>query len=220
MDGDPTLGTEVARSIPKGFLVGVLAQIKRAHVIAPSVIKENTSLRPFRAARMAGHLRYNLIEETFERHGENMGGENLFRRALPGYPDSVVFMPLQMFGKVIVGFATHSARGALPTRNLTRARAVQLNLSFDARFDMGDVNAAEEHVFVCMLVARDPVDATRVASIELGVIDPKFERFLFRQSLDEFLLRYEPAASPAEKPSLVKQRRTPRKRSGNGHNGL
>lgn len=216
MDGDPTIGTEVARSMPKGFLVGVLAQIKRAHVIAPAVIQANTPLRPYRAALMAGHLRYNLIEETFERHGENMGGENLFRRALPGYPDSVVFMPLQMFGKVVVGFATHSGRGALPTRNLTRSRAVQLNLSFDPRFDLGDVDPALDYLFVCMLVARDPADATKVASIELGVIDPKFERFLFRESLDEFLLRYEPAALPAKNPSLVKQRRTPRKKSGNG----
>lgn len=205
---------ELIRSrVAKSFFINVHKGLERAFAEAPRVIDENTELRAYRAARVKGQLRFAMVEEAFEKTGQNLGAINLYREELPGLPDALAFQPLQQFGDVIMGFASHPKPGSLPAKNKTRLRAVQLNLPFIGHLALKELEFEQPHLYVCLLTSPDLMDRTKVGSIELGVIDPRFDGFAFHEPLETFLRRYEtgagpssPAATGATQPSLVKLR--------------
>lgn len=199
----------IVRNVPRPFWIEARARLTAAFASAPAIIKKHTALKPFRAARVSGQLRFALIEQGFETVGANLGAINLYQQELPGMPDALVFQPLQQFGAVIVGYASQPKPGSLPAKNLTRGRAVQLNFAFSDHLGLDGVAPPAPTLFVSMLTTPDPANPGSVGSIEIGVIDSRYDHFMFHEPLSEFMKRY---ARPAAKkpPSLVKLRKKPR----------
>lgn len=203
------LAALIRTKVPQQFWTDAVASFVMRTKNANQVVRDHTDLSPRRAAKAEGMLRFQSLEQGFEALGGLHAAENLLQKALPGI-DSPVYQPFQQFDDVIVGFAMHAESGKLPTRNKSRSAAAQLNFDFTAHLDV----TGHEQVnvlFVVMMVARDRSIAGGIDSIEIGVIDPSYDHFLYCEKIDVFLAGYDKGPKPSvpDTAPLVKLRKHP-----------
>lgn len=199
----------IRAKVPRQFWADAKAAFVLRTKAANSVIKDNTDLSARRAAKAEGMLRFQSLEQGFETLGSLHAAENLLQKALPGI-DSPVYQPFQRFDDVIVGFAMHTEGGKLPPRNKSRGAGAQLNFDFTEHLEL-ETHKATDVLFVVLMAARDKAIAGGIESIELGVIDPSYDHFLYCEKIDVFLAGYEAAPKPPapDTTPLVKLRKSP-----------
>jgi hypothetical protein len=195
--------------VPRQFWADAVAAFVLRTKAANAIIKDNTDLAPRRASKAEGMLRFQSLEQGFETLGGLHAAENLLQKALPGI-ERPVYQPFQQFDDVIVGFAMHGESGKLPPRNKSRAAAAQLNFDFTEHLDL-DAHTATDVLFVVLMVTRDKAVAGGIESIEIGVIDPSYDHFLYCERIEAFVAGYEAAPKPPAPAttSLVKLRKSP-----------
>lgn len=203
------LAALIRAKVPKQFWADAVGNFVLRTKSANTIIKDHTDLSPRRAAKAEGTLRFQSLEQGFEALGGLHAAENLLQKALPGI-DSPVYQPFQRFHDVIVGFAMHSESGKLPTHNKSRGAASQLNFDFTAHLELPSHKPINV-LFVVLMVARDKSVAGGIESIELGVIDPSYDHFLYCEKIEAFLAGYAGAPRPSAPDSapLVKLRKSP-----------
>jgi hypothetical protein len=112
------------------------------------------------------------------------------------------FMRFEMEGKgVILGLASMSEPKAIPPKNRSRLAGVTLNYNLSPRLDLDGMGPKVGDIFAMLLVSRHPEKAGQIESIAIGVVDSKYESYLFYESLDKFLSGY--ADAPVVKPAPV-----------------
>ncbi|MBI1360265.1 MAG: hypothetical protein GC155_08275 [Alphaproteobacteria bacterium] len=200
----------IRKHLPRGFLQGVLD-------VVPGVLRsaaewaKKTDLTAWRSARAEGFVRFQKLEQTFQEVGDRHGGECLLGHLVPG-TDQAFFQPMQRFGVCVVGISSQPEPGELPTKNKTRGAAVSMNLFCTPTLPFGPEFETDPDLYVALLVSRDPTVRGTAKDVEIAVIDATFSRFVFRQSLKDFLASYPDdgsiappvAAVPPPKGPLVK----------------
>lgn len=198
--------TVIMNSIPKGTWLSLEESFKASASKAHTLIRDNAMLTGRRANQCSGFLRYHLSEEQFETLCPQYGGVKLLGGALPNL-DTCVYQPYQVFDNVVLGFATHMKTGELPKKNQSRQNACQLNLGLEPMLPAPRLRVVPKNIFALMLISRDSRDPSKLAGIEIVVIDATLDHFIFNETLPKFLERY----SVAEKQDAEEMLAVPKK---------
>jgi hypothetical protein len=200
------LRSQIGRQFWLDVLKLLVARAKAAHKITNIICK---GYRPRRVGIVRGTIRFNAYEDGVEKLGGEYAAQNLLQQYLPG-TELQVFQPFQLMGSVLVGVAMHSERGKLPPPNKSRKHAVQLNMFATLHLDL-PVTTPEKILFVLVLVERDRENPGAVASVDIAVIDPSYDHFIYYEKLETFVAGYEVSApAPAAKPLDIKLKHPPK----------
>jgi hypothetical protein len=96
--------------------------------------------------------------------------------------------------------ATQGRASALPTANKSRKRLVEnFNSAFCPDFFRSEPLAdAGGPIAVFLIVTPDRSASDGVGSIQISVVDDRYDHFLFEENLEVFLMRYAVAPEPIE----------------------
>lgn len=172
-------------------------------VKAFEMVRDRSGLDKKRARELEGQARFRMMEQGFEDVCALHGGRRLDGGVIPN-TELKVFQPFMRFeeeGKgIILGLAATPEPKALPPKNKSRLAGVSLNYNLSPRLDLdGEGGAKIGDILALLLVSRDREKAGRIEEIAVGVIDSKYESFLFYEPLDKFLQGY--GEPPAEAPT-------------------
>jgi hypothetical protein len=200
-------------ALTKDFLLTLEDGLKGEARKARDIVRDHVGLKNRRRARESeGQLRFRMMEERFEEVCQLYGGKLLEGGVIPA-TDLKVFQPYCRFeveGQgFIFGLAAMPEPKALPLKNNSRVAAVKINCHltpglFDADGPkMGDV-------FVLLLVSRDRERAGMIEEVAIGIIDAKYESFLFYEPLGKFISGLEsvpiaPTPAPPAPPIKLKK---------------
>lgn len=192
-------------ALTKDLLLNLEDGLKGEALKARDVVRDHTGLKDRRRARSAeGQLRFRMMEERFEEICKLYGGKLLDGGVIPT-TELKVFQPFCRFETegqgIIFGLAAMPEPKVLPTKNKSRLAGVSINCKLaPGLFDkdgpkMGDV-------FVLLLVSRDRERAGMIEEMAIGIVDSKYESFLFYEPLGKFLSGHgETPAAPASPPT-------------------
>jgi len=193
----------ITQAVPKGAFIALMDAFEANAGTAYKLIKDHTYLTGRRANICAGMTRYHINEQEFTMLCPQYGGLELLGGALPNL-DVAVYQPYHMFDNVLLGIATQFKSGELPKKNMSRARACQLNLGLEPMLPAPRLRVVPKNVFALLLLSRDSRDPAKLAGIEIAVIDASLDHFIFREPLGKFLERYSKAVKPSVDGSRVK----------------
>ena len=206
-------------ALTKDLLLSLEDGLKGEALKARDVVRNHSGLKDWRRARSAeGQLRFRMMEERFEEICQHHGGKLLDGGVIPT-TGLKVFQPFCRFevdGRgIIFGLAAMPEPKTLPSKNKSRLAGVSINCHLTpGLFDkdgpkMGDV-------FVLLLVCRDRERAGMIEEMAIGIVDSKYESFLFYEPLGRFLRGHgeapaapPPPPSPPTSPVLLKKGITP-----------
>lgn len=170
------------------------------------IIRDNTSLKGKHARGAEGQIRYRIMEQGFQDICENYGGLFLDGGLVQG-ANLKVFQPFMRFGPtrepgIVLGLASMPSRGEIPTKNMSRTAGVSLNYKITPRLALDECDPQPGDIFILFLVARDPAKAGKVDEIAIGLIDSEYKTYLFYETMEEFMARYNTSPEPfiPEKP--------------------
>jgi hypothetical protein len=178
----------LVKFLTKDLILSLEDGLRAEALKAFEVIKNHTGLKDPRRARGAeGQVRFRMMEERFEEVCQDHGGKPLEGGVIP-MTDLQVFQPFCRFeidGQgIIFGLASMPEARAIPSKNKSRVAGVSINFRLSlSLFDGPKTN----DIFVMLLVSRHRERAGQIEEIAIGVIDSKYESFLFYESLDVFL---------------------------------
>jgi hypothetical protein len=177
--------------LEKGGLLDLEDGVTAGAVNACDVIRNHAkSLNKKRAREAEGQLRFRFMEQAFEDVCKLHGGHLLEGSVIP-HTELQVFQPFMRFeveGKgVILGMASMPEPRALPTKNKSRLAGVTLNYDLIPRLDFDGRGPKIGDAFALLLVSRDRETPGKIEEVAIGVVDSKYESFLFYESLDKFL---------------------------------
>lgn len=176
----------------------VVARAQQAH----EIIRDNTELQGKSARGAEGQIRFRIMEQGFQKTGENYGGVLLEGGLMEGSALRI-FQPFIRFGGgdrpgVVLGLASMPVRGELPSKNMSRTAGVALNYRLTPRLSLDDRDPKPGDIFVLFLVARDPARAGHIEEIAIGIIDSEYQSFLFYETIETFMARYAPPDRSAQ----------------------
>ncbi|MBN9084556.1 MAG: hypothetical protein BGP04_25075 [Rhizobiales bacterium 62-17] len=188
----------------KGFLLNLEDALRADAMKARDIVRDHSGLKDRRRARGAeGQLRFRMMEERFEELCKEYGGKILEGGVIPD-TDLNVFQPFCRFeteGRgFIFGLAAMPEPKAIPPKNKSRLAGVSINCHLlPGLFDTGGPKIGD--VFVLLLVARDRDRAGLIEEMAIGILDSKYESFLFYEPLEKFVSDHlevptEPSLSP------------------------
>lgn len=207
------------RALTKDMLLNLEDGLKAEALNAHEVAKVHSGLKNIRRIRSTeGVLRFNKMEERFEEVCKEHGGKALEGGVIPN-TDRKTFQPFFRFEAggqgFIFGLAMMPEPKTLPHKNKSRAAGVSINhYLVPSLFD--DEGPKRGDIFVLLLVSRDRTRAGFIEEIAIGVIDSKYESFLFYEPLDKFFSGEEEVTStppsdptPPSPPVSLKKAITP-----------
>lgn len=208
---------EVAQSFPLAA-----AQARTAVLNSTDVVEGGVQLSRPRAAKAAGLLRFQVLDEAFEQIVLRNGGEIISRVAIDhgsdGAKDAPVFLTTGKFGGTLLGFASHREITDLPIRNASRVALCSQNRGLIRDMFAPLESFDQRDRFALVLAQRDPSDIGRIASLNISIIDPKFEGFLLQSDLNDFLAGYgERPAVPVRTIELKRDARRFKDKDGPDH---
>ena len=168
------------------------------------MVRDNSGLDKKRARELEGAARFRMMEQGFEQVCALHGGRLLDGGIIPRTAFRVYqpFMRFDVEGKgVILGMAAMPDQKTVPVKNKSRLAGVTLNYDLTPRLDFDGTAAKVGDVFVLFLFSRDRSRAGRLDEIAIGVIDSRYEAFLFYETLDTFLSGHGDVAAPAPQPT-------------------
>jgi hypothetical protein len=185
----------------KNLIVDVEDGIKGEALKAHEVVRDHTGLKAKRAKGGEGQLRFRMMEQRFEEVTALHGWKLLDGGVIPK-TDLQIFQPFvrtEVEGKgIIFGLAAMPEPKALPPKNKSRLAGVTCNYELLPRLAFDDSGPKVGDIFALLLVSRDRERAGKIEEIAIGVIDSKYESFLFYETLDKFLSGHAdvPSVSP------------------------
>jgi hypothetical protein len=202
-------------AVTKDLLLALEDGLKGEARKARDIVRDHVGLKNRRRARESeGQLRFRMMEERFEEVCQLYGGKLLEGGVIPT-TDLKVFQPFCRFeveGQgFIFGLAAMPEPKVLPAKNRSRVAAVKINCHLKpGLFDIDGPKMGD--VFVLLLVSRDRERAGMIEEMAIGIVDAKYESFLFYERLGKFMSGLEgaptgpfsPPAPPAPPVKLKK----------------
>jgi hypothetical protein len=150
------------------------------------------------ANRITGMATYELMEKRLYELTESVGGFPLEAGCFPG-TTLRNYQTLGRHGRVLIGRASMSEIGALPSANLTRTHGAMLNSSYGTQPYLDGLAPAstEELLYVLLLTCRDSRSVKDLAEVAIGVLEPDFSGFIMYETIDRFLGGYGAIPDPA-----------------------
>jgi hypothetical protein len=148
-----------------------------------------------------GQIRFRIMEQGFQQICEKYGGILLEGGLVQG-TDLRIFQPFMRFGQdagVVIGLASMPDRGELPVKNHSRSAGVTLNYNIVPRLALDERDPKPGDIFILFLTARDPSRSGQIQEVAIGVVDSKYESFLFYEPIETFLARYAAPDRPSQK---------------------
>lgn len=202
----------------KDLLIDLEDGLKGEALKAHEVVRDHTGLKKKRAREGEGQLRFRMMEQRFEEVTALHGWKLLDGGVIPK-TDLAVFQPFvrtEIEGRgIIFGLAAMPEPKALPPKNKSRLAGVTCNYELVPRLALDDSGPKDGDIFALLLVSRDRERAGKIEEIAIGVIDSKYESFLFYESLDKFLsghadappVALTPPTQPEAAPSVALKKR-------------
>lgn len=200
----------LVRVLTKDFLLALEDGLRAEALKAHEIVRDHSGLKDRRRARGGeGQLRFRMMEERFEEICQLFGGTILEGGVIPR-TELKVFQPFSRFETdgvgVIFGLAAMLEPEALPSKNKSRMAGVSLNYNLTPRLDFDGSGPKIGDIFVLLLISRHRERAGQIEEIAIGLIDSKYESFLFYETLDKFLSGHadEPVTPTAPQPSTTR----------------
>jgi hypothetical protein len=199
--------THIKQPLLKDLLLDLEDRTRAEAVKAHEMIRDHSGLAGRRARAAEGQARFRMMEQGFEEVCKLHGGHLLDGGVMPN-SDLPIFQPFMRFeteGKgIIFGLASIPEPKALPARNKSRQAGITINYDLIPRLDFDGKEAKVGDIFVLLLTCRDHEKQGKIEEIAVGVIDSKYEAFLFYEPIDKFLSDTGDtrATSPASLPSV------------------
>jgi hypothetical protein len=195
--------------LPRDLLIDLDDSVRAGSLKAHEVVRDHAGLKKKRNARGAeGQLRFRILEEDFEATCALHGGHLLDGGVLPS-TDLKIHQPFMRFEQdgqgVILALATMQEPSLLPPKNKSRVAGVTINYEFAPHLDFEGRGPKVGDLFAVLLVARDRERAGKIEEIAIGVIDSRYDSFLFYKPLDGFLngeIEVDPT-QPMEHPAVM-----------------
>jgi len=188
-------------TLPRDLLLDLEDRVRAEASKAFKMIRDHSGLHKKRAREAEGQARFRMMEQGFEEVCVLHGGHPLDGGVIPN-TELKVFQPFMRFdikGKgVILGLAAMSDPKAVPLKNKSRLAGVTLNYHLSPRFNFDGKEATIGDIFGLLLVSRDREKAGQIAVIAVGIINSKYETYLFYEPLASFLSEHggDPVPSP------------------------
>ncbi|MCW4116371.1 hypothetical protein NPA31_015515 [Aurantimonas sp. MSK8Z-1] len=204
-------------ALPKHLLLDLEDRLRAEALRAHEVVRKELTLSPRRSREAEGQIRFRLQEEGYEEVVQLHGGHLLLDGVMVG-TNLKVFQPFARFTGsergVILGFAAMPEPRKVPTKNISRAAGVTLNVHLQPSLLVDEKSPSQTDIFVLFLTARHRQRAGMIEEIAIGVIGSDYKDFIFYQSLEDFLSGYasEPVTpdgpTSPDSAQVVKLRRT------------
>ncbi len=197
---------EINRRLPPRFFKDIFldledrcnAEALNAHVM----VRDHANLDRKRSRELEGQARFRMMEKGFQEVCELHGGKLIANGVIPS-TNLKVFQPFLRFDVdgqgIILGLAAMPEPRVLPAKNKSRLAGVTLNYYLQATLDFDGTGPKEGDIFVLFLVSRDHEKAGRLEEIAVGVINSKYDQFLFYKPLDKYLEGHADKPAPAPK---------------------
>ncbi|WP_316163740.1 hypothetical protein [Bradyrhizobium sp. SZCCHNRI20481] len=186
----PTGKSHLVKVLTSNLLVDLEDHLRAEALKAFEIVRDHTNLNKKRARESEGQLRFRMMEQRFEEVCLTHGGTVLEGGVIPS-TDLRVFQPFMRFevdGKgIIFGLATMSEPQTIPNKNKSRVAGVSLNYHLTPRLDFDSSGPKMGDNFVLLLVSRHRERAGLIEEIAIGIIDSKYENFLFYETVETFL---------------------------------
>lgn len=185
--------SKLTRTLSRDLFIDLLdmavAKAREAH----EIIRDRTQLSGRSARGAEGQIRYRIMEHGFQQVCEMHGGMALEGGLIPG-TELRFFQPFMRFGGdsngVILGLASMPARAEIPNKNMSRLSGVTLNYGLTPRLALDEKDPRPGDIFLLFLVARDPARAGEIEEVAVGIIDSKYESYVFYQPVNAFVTNY------------------------------
>jgi len=203
-------------ALPKELLLALEDELKGEARKARDIVRDHVGLKNKRRARESeGQLRFRMMEERFENVLQLNGFKLLDGGVIPT-TDLKIFQPfcrVEVEGQgFIIGMAAIPEPKALPIKNRSRGAGVKINCHLTPELFASDGPKMGD-VFVLLLFSRDRERAGMIEEMAIGIIDAKYESFLFYEPLGKFMsgLDFNPRTStlpPPHSPPPVKLKKS------------
>lgn len=195
---------EIKRRLPPKLFKDVFLDLDdrcRAEALkAFEMIRDHARLDRKRSRELEGQARFRMMEQGFQEVCELHGGQLIEDGLIPS-TELKVFQPFMRFDVhgqgVILGLAAMAAPGELPVKNKSRLAGVTLNYKLQSTLDLDGTGPKVGDVFVLFLVSRDRQKAGRLEEVAVGVVNSKYDQFLFYESLEKYLEGHADDTSPS-----------------------
>ena len=191
-------------ALHKGLLLDLEDRVRAEAVKAFEMIRDHAGLDKKRGRELEGHARFRMMERGFEEVCQLHGGRLLDGGVLP-HTELKIFQPFMRFdidGKgIILGLAAMPEPKAVPMKNKSRVAGVSLNYDLVPRLDLDGSGPKVGDVFAVFVFSRDREKAGHIEEIAIGIIDSKYESYLFYETLGNFLSGHGDVAGPAPIPT-------------------
>jgi hypothetical protein len=189
-------------ALHKDLLLDLEDRVRAEAIKAFEMIRDRSGLHKKRARELEGQARFRMMEQGFEEVCVLHGGHLLDGGVIPNTELKVLqpFMRFEVNGKgIILGLAAMPAPKAVPLKNKSRLAGVTLNYDLSPRLDLDGKEPKIGDIFALLLVSRHREKAGQIEEIAVGLVDSKYESYLFYESLDKFLSGHGDA--PAVRPT-------------------
>jgi hypothetical protein len=211
------------RTLPKNLLIDLYDMTVARARAAYDMVHEHSGLDEKRSKELVGQARFRMLEKGFQEVCQLHGGVSLDGGIIPG-SGRRVFQPFTRFQGpetigVIFGFAAMAEKRKIPAKNQSRSAGVTLNYDLSPRLDLDGTGPRMGDIFVLFMFARDPLQASKVDEVAIGVINSGYTDFVHYEPIEDFLAGYAddlkgtglndpnpPATTPPK--ALVKLKRT------------
>jgi hypothetical protein len=182
--------------LPKDLFIDLKDRVGAEALRAHEMVRDHSGLDTKRARELVGQARFRMMEKGFQEVCAEHGGLLLDGGVIP-QTDLKIFQPFMRFESqnkgVILGLAAMPVPHVIPAKNQSRVAGVSLNYYLSPRLEFDKASPKVGDVFALFLTARDKQKAGQIEEIAVGVIDSKYETFLFYESLEIFVAGYSPA---------------------------
>jgi hypothetical protein len=190
--------------LSKDLLLDLEDRSRAEAVKAFEMVRDRSGLDKKRARELEGQARFRMMEQGFEDVCKLHGGRPLDGGVIP-HTELKVFQPFQRFDVegqgIILGLAAMPEPKTLPPKNKSRLAGVSLNYDLLPRLDFDGRGPKIGDIFALLLISRHRETAGRIEEVAVGVVDSKYESFLFYEPLDKFLQGFGEAAADRPMPS-------------------
>ena len=185
--------SRLLKALPKNLLVDLDDRLRAEALKAFEMVRDRSGLDAKRSRELEGQARFRMMEQAFQEVCESADGKLLEGGVIPR-TDLKVFQPFIRFEGakhgVILGLSAMTEPKSIPSKNKSRLAAVSLNYYLSPRLDLDGASPKVGDLFALFLVSRDKDRAGKIEEVALGVIDSKYESFLFYEPLETFMAGY------------------------------
>jgi len=198
---------------PRDMIIDLNDMTTALALEAHKIVSERTKLKGKSARGAEGQLRFRILEQGFQEICEQHGGVLIENGLAIGGTVHRIYQPFMRFSKgdgtgVILAIASMPGKRELPVKNESRKAGVMLNYHVTPRLALDKSDPQLGDTFVLFLTARDRAKAGQIEEVAIGVIDSKYEGYVFYETIERFMARYAPAQEEAKpQENIVKLKR-------------